>query len=134
MSLSHLGDFARAALDLWQRRAPFGIYNMTNPGAVSTRQVVALIQSVLKAHKQFEFWNSDAEFYQFVKAPRSNCILDASKLLAAGVHMRPVNEALVETLERWPEATRPGMTTREQPLFMAPVTRSGPRPEQNAGG
>ena len=34
-SLSHLDDFVRACLDLWERQAPFGIYNMTNPGAVS---------------------------------------------------------------------------------------------------
>src|SRR5437667_3960462 len=30
-SISHRGEFARACLELWERRAPFGIYNMTNP-------------------------------------------------------------------------------------------------------
>ena len=39
-SISHRGDFVRACLDLWERRAPFGIYNVTNPGFVTTRQVV----------------------------------------------------------------------------------------------
>jgi UDP-glucose 4,6-dehydratase len=35
------------------------------------------------------------------KTPRSNCILDVSKLLAAGVAMRPVEEALAEALRQW---------------------------------
>jgi dTDP-4-dehydrorhamnose reductase len=38
-SLSHRGDFVAACLDLWRKRAPFGTYNLTNPGFVSTRQV-----------------------------------------------------------------------------------------------
>lgn len=94
-SLSHLGDFVSAALDLWQKSAPPGIYNMTNPGFVSTREVVALIQKIRKPARDFEFWRDDAEFYsRAAKTPRSNCILDSSKLLSTGVKMRPVEEAL----------------------------------------
>jgi dTDP-4-dehydrorhamnose reductase len=48
-SLSHLDDFVRASLDLWEYHAPFGIYNMTNPGAVATRQVIEMIQQILDA-------------------------------------------------------------------------------------
>ena len=55
-SLSHRGDFVAACLDLWQKRAPFGTYNLTNPGFVSTRQVVAMIQRILKPARPFEFW------------------------------------------------------------------------------
>ena len=38
-SISHLEDFVKAALDLWEIRAPFGIYNVTNPGAITTREL-----------------------------------------------------------------------------------------------
>jgi dTDP-4-dehydrorhamnose reductase len=101
-SLSHRRDFVNACLDLWSRRASFGIYNVTNPGYISTREVVALIENILKPQRRFEFWNSDDEFYRFAaKTPRSNCILDTSKLLAAGVQMRPVSEALDDALRRW---------------------------------
>src|SRR5665213_458263 len=31
-SISHRADFVRACLDLWKLRAPFGTYNITNPG------------------------------------------------------------------------------------------------------
>jgi dTDP-4-dehydrorhamnose reductase len=101
-SLSHRGDFAAACLDLWERRAPFGCYNVTNPGFVTTRQVVELIERHLKPRRTFEFWASDTEFYQVAaKTPRSNCVLDVAKLLATGVKLRPVEEALEHSLKNW---------------------------------
>jgi len=101
-SISHRSDFARACLDLWDRRAPFGIYNVTNPGFVTTRQVVDLVEKILKPAKRFEFWQNDTEFYRrAAKTLRSNCVLDVSKLLATGVKVRPVIEAIEDSLRRW---------------------------------
>ena len=101
-SISHRGDFVRAALDLWNQRAPFGTYNIVNPGRITTRQVVERIQARLSPGRSFEFWRNDTEFYATAaKTPRSNCILDASKLLAAGVKIRPVDEALDDALQHW---------------------------------
>ena len=57
---------------------------------------------MLKPSRSFEFWSSDEEFYRVAaKTPRSNCILDASKLLAAGVALRSVEEALDDSLRNW---------------------------------
>jgi dTDP-4-dehydrorhamnose reductase len=101
-SISHRTDFVRACLDLWEKRAPFGIYNVTNQGFVTTRQVVALLEKILKPNRKFEFWKDDKEFYQqAAKTPRSNCVMDVSKLLAAGVKMRDVHEALEDSLKNW---------------------------------
>jgi dTDP-4-dehydrorhamnose reductase len=101
-SLSHRADFVAACLDLWQKRAPFGTYNVTNPGFVSSRQVVEMIQKILRPARSFEFWSNDEEFYRVAaKTPRSNCILDVAKLLAAGVPLRPVEHALADALENW---------------------------------
>lgn len=104
-SLSHRGDFVRACLDLWERQAPFGIYNVTNPGAVTTRQVVDLIEKIIRPDRPFQYWKNDREFYSVAaKTPRSNCILDVSKLLAAGVRMRNVSDALHSALKNWQSA------------------------------
>lgn len=101
-SISHRADYVSACLDLWEKRAAFGTYNVTNPGFVTTRQVIALIEKFLKPARKFEFWESDAEFYQIAaKTPRSNCVMDVSKLLAAGVKIRPVGEALEDSLKNW---------------------------------
>jgi len=101
-SLSHRFEAVSACLDLWERHAVFGTYNVTNPGFVTTRQVAALIEKILRPARGFEFWANDDEFYQFAaKAPRSNCILDTTKLQSAGIKMRSSHEALVDALQHW---------------------------------
>jgi dTDP-4-dehydrorhamnose reductase len=99
---SHTDDFARACLDLWERRAPFGIYNVANPGVMTMRQIVEMIQKNLRPLRLFDFWRDDAEFYsQGNRVPRANGILDVSKLLATGVSMRPLAEAIEDALKNW---------------------------------
>ena len=63
-SISHRADYVSACLDLWERRAPFGTYNVTNPGYVTSRHVVELIEKYLKPARKFEFWSNDEEFYK----------------------------------------------------------------------
>ncbi len=101
-SISHRGDFVRACLDMREVRAPFGIYNVTNPGFVTTRHVIHAIERILKPTRKFEFWKDDQEFYRVAaKTPRSNCVMDVSKLLKAGVRIRSVEEALEFSLKNW---------------------------------
>jgi UDP-glucose 4,6-dehydratase len=101
-SISHRADYVKACLDTWVLRAPFGIYNVTNPGFVTTRHVVEQIEKILKPARKFEYWANDEEFYKVAaKTPRSNCVLDISKLLAAGVKIRGVEAALEDSLKNW---------------------------------
>ena len=101
-SISHRADFVKACLDTWELRAPFGIYNVTNPGFVTTKHVVEQIEKKLKPAKKFEFWASDEEFYKVAaRTPRSNCVMDTTKLLSAVVKIRPVEEALEDSLKNW---------------------------------
>jgi len=101
-SLSHLEDFVNACIDCWVKHVPYGVYNVTNPGFVSTRQVVELIKSVLSPKRDFIFWESDEEFYRLgAKALRSNCILDSSKLQRAGITIRSIDDAIKDSLKSW---------------------------------
>lgn len=101
-SVSHLDDFVGACLDLWEWQAPFGIYNIVNPGPITTPLIVDMIQQILKPPRPFQFWRDDEEFYRRgARAPRSNCILDGAKLLAAGVKLRPATVALENALDHW---------------------------------
>jgi dTDP-4-dehydrorhamnose reductase len=105
-SISHRADYVKACLDTWEKRAPFGIYNITNPGFLSTRAVVHTLETILKPNRRFEFWKDDTEFYKVAaKTPRSNCVMDVSKLLNAGVQIRPVEKALEAALKSWRPAT-----------------------------
>ncbi|HEX4645743.1 MAG TPA: hypothetical protein VH598_09060, partial [Verrucomicrobiae bacterium] len=92
----------------------------------TTRQVVEFIERILKPDRRFEFWKDDEEFFRFgVEAPRSHCILETSKLLAAGVSMRPVREALIDSLRKWRTAiaTPPTGSSRASPKFHSPAHR-----------
>jgi dTDP-4-dehydrorhamnose reductase len=101
-SLSHRSDYVHACLDTWFQKAPFGTYNVTNPGFVSTADVIEMVKSILKPNRTFEFWENDVEFYKTgAIAARSNCIMDSQKMLDAGIHIRSVLEALEAALKYW---------------------------------
>lgn len=102
-ALSELDEFTAATLACWEKRVPFGIYNATNPGQVTTREVVDLIQkSGLCPEKKFAFFRDEEEFMRVAaKTPRSNCVLDSSKLARAGIVMTEVHEAIARDLQQW---------------------------------
>lgn len=101
-SLSHRGDAVKACLDLWQLKSTFGTYNCTNPGAVNYRELCHKINTVLKRDgsrmRFIETWQFDQTL---ARTPKSRCVLDCSKLLETGAKMRPVDEAIDESLENW---------------------------------
>ena len=101
-SLSHLTEFVDASLDSFERSIPFGIYNLTNPGSVRTSDVVELVRASGVCTKEFRFFDSEEHFMAVAATtPRSNCVLDCTKALTAGLHLTPIRECLVRTLEDW---------------------------------
>jgi len=101
-SISHRHEYASTCVDTWLRRVPFGIYNVTNPGSVTTREVVDRILKSGVCNKRYEFFKSESEFMKLaVMTPRSNCVLDTSKLEGCGIRMSPVHDALDRALASW---------------------------------
>lgn len=101
-SISHLDEFVSACVQSWQLRIPFGTYNVTNGGAVTTREVVELIKQHLPIDRDFKFFDSEEQFLQVAAAKaRSNCIMDNSKLLATGIPMTNVHQAIARSLLQW---------------------------------
>jgi dTDP-4-dehydrorhamnose reductase len=106
-SLSELQEFVAATMECWERRLPFGTYNVTNPGRVTTREVVELIKQSGVCPKEFSFFENEEDFMRLVaKAPRSNCVLDSSKLLRAGIPLTEVHEAIERDLRLWQKSHR----------------------------
>lgn len=101
-TLSQVDDCVSACLDLWERRAPYGIYNVVNPGVVSTHEVVRKIQRILKPIRRFELLVYESETVGVDgMGTYPDCILDPSKLLRTGIRLREVGEALERALEKW---------------------------------
>jgi UDP-glucose 4,6-dehydratase len=111
-SLSHVDDCVSACLDLWERRAPFGTYNVVNPGAVRTHDVIQMIQRTLKPLGRFQLMLYDGQSgSEERKLLRTDCILDVSKLLKTGVKLASVTQTLEKSLEKWQPQTSPVLRT-----------------------
>jgi dTDP-4-dehydrorhamnose reductase len=105
-SISQLDEFAAASLACWEQRVPFGTYNVTNPGHITTHEVVGLIQKTGVSTKKFVFFADEAEFMRTAaKTPRSNCVMNSAKLAATGIKLTEVHEAVERDLRRWVKAT-----------------------------
>jgi UDP-glucose 4,6-dehydratase len=101
-SLSQLDECINSCLQSWVNRIPFGIYNLTNPGSVTTADVVSMIRKHRLCDREFSFFESETEFMtKAAVAPRSNCVLDTTKATLAGIGMRPVEEAIEMALKNW---------------------------------
>src|SRR5208282_4435415 len=90
-ALSHRGDIVKAALDLWERRAPFGTYHLANEGSITALETAELLlkAGIMKKAPKFE------------KGVGSGCRLSIAKLLSTGVKIRPVHEAVEDAIKNW---------------------------------
>jgi dTDP-4-dehydrorhamnose reductase len=101
-SISQLHEFVAATFACWEKRVPFGTYNVTNPGHVTTREVVDLILKSGVHPKEYQFFHDETEFMRLAaKTPRSNCVMSSAKLAAAGITLTPVRIAIQNALRQW---------------------------------
>ena len=101
-SVSHLEDCVGACLDLWERRAPIGIYNVVNPGPVRTVEVLQLIHRSERTKRPLRLLLYEPEPVSCSEgAARPDCILDCSKLLRAGVKLREAKRAVAHSVQNW---------------------------------
>ncbi|HWD18133.1 MAG TPA: sugar nucleotide-binding protein [Verrucomicrobiae bacterium] len=110
-SFSHLEDSVRACVDLWEYHAPFGIYNVVNPGPLHVDAIAQRLHGIVQSNR-FAWIGRDQAARPALRGLRSNCVLDASKLLKAGIRMRPATEALDDALDRL-ETTHCGVRATE---------------------
>lgn len=100
-SVSHLEEFCQKCIECFTKDVEPGIYNMTNPGSIITSQVTEWMIEEGLTDKQFNFFKTEEEFMdKAAKAPRSNCVLDTSKAEKAGIGMRPVEEAMIDSIRK----------------------------------
>jgi len=104
-SISQLNEFAASTFACWEKRVPFGTYNVTNPGQVTTHEVVDLIRQTGVSAREFAFFKSEDEFMQLAaKTPRSNCVMNSAKLAGVGIRLTEVHEAVERDLRAWKKA------------------------------
>lgn len=100
-SLSHTDEFVEGCYHLFESGSNTGIYNITNDGSIETRFVANLINKYI-SDKDFIFFENEKEFYSTTaKTPRSNCVLDNTKLLKTGYKIRHIEEAIEDSIKNY---------------------------------
>ena len=98
-SVSHLEEFCQKCIECFTKDVEPGVYNMTNQGSITTSQVTEWMIKEGLTNKKFNFFKTEEEFMEkAAKTPRSNCVLDTSKADKAGIGMRPVGEAMIDSI------------------------------------
>ncbi len=104
-SISQLEEFCASTFACWEKRVPYGTYNVTNPGAITTHEVVEHIRKSGVCTKEFTFFKNEDDFMHVAaKTPRSNCVMDSTKLERVGIKMTEVHEAVARDLRTWRKA------------------------------
>jgi len=94
-SLSFLDEFISTSLKMVAAQTPSGIYNFTNPGVAKNSQIVQLLIDKGIRSSEIAFFSSTSETHSVMRAPRSSCILDSTKIAALGFPLSDVHESLL---------------------------------------
>lgn len=95
-SMTYIPDLLFAVDQLIQKKAT-GPYNIVNPGTTSPYKIMRLYKEIVDPDHNFELLKEE-DLPNVAKAGRSNCVLDGSKLANEGIVMRPVEDAVRESL------------------------------------
>lgn len=96
-SVSQLDEFVRATWECFDKGVPYGTYNVVQPGAIYTHNVVdAWAKAGITCSREFV-----SEEKLGLRVRRSSCVLDADKLLATGIKLTPPLEAIEQALANW---------------------------------
>lgn len=101
-SVTVVPDFLQAIQQLVAQRCR-GIYHVTNPGAVRHSEILAWYREVVDQSHTYTLREPDA-IAELTAEPRSECVLDTSKLEQAGVCLPVAEESIKQCLVRYRNA------------------------------
>jgi UDP-glucose 4,6-dehydratase len=100
-SVSNKQEFVSACIQTIIKQVPYGTYNVTNGGYITTKSMTEKFKNTIAKDKTFNFIE-EGDFYKNVaKTPRSNCVMSNEKLLSTGIKMRTSDEAIDYCINNW---------------------------------
>ncbi len=103
-SVTILSDLIDTLYQLLEKRAS-GIFHTVNPGIMRHRELIRLYEELVDPNHKNE-WITEADLVAqgLATKKRSNNIMQSENLEKLGIHMRPINVALRDTMERYARA------------------------------
>lgn len=79
-----------------------GIFHVTNPGSIKHKEIIEMYEQIVDSNHKNE-WIDEGDLLScgLVDKKRSNNIMQSRNLEKLGIHMRPVKEAVRDTLEKY---------------------------------
>lgn len=105
-SVTVLEDMIKVFHQLLKKKAT-GIFHVTNPGTIKYRDLVDIYKEIIDPTFSCE-WISEEQLVSegFVSKKRSNNILYSDNLAKLGITMRPIHEAMRDTLVKYKETLK----------------------------
>ena len=100
-SISNKQEFVSACIQTFVNKVPFGIYNVTNTGYITTDFLVEKLKVTIAKDRNFTLIDDETLYKNYAKTPRSNCVMSNSKLLETGITMKTVEESIDYCLNNW---------------------------------
>lgn len=100
-SVTVVEDLLSAIYQLAHKRGT-GIFHAVNPGTMRHRDLIALYREYVNPNHTCE-WIRDEDLVAqgLAKAARSNCILQSTRLAEFGIHLRPIEVALRDAIQKY---------------------------------
>lgn len=100
-SITVIDDMVNVFYALMQKRAP-GIFHVTNPGNIKHREILGLYKEIVDSTHTCEWISNDELVTQGLASKgRSNNFLASERLAEFGITMRPVHEAVLDTVQKF---------------------------------
>jgi dTDP-4-dehydrorhamnose reductase len=100
-SVTVVSDLVLVVKQLVEKRA-VGVFHVTNPGTMRHQRLLSLYRELVEPTHRYELI-SETELLSsgLVVKQRSNCILSSQNLQRLGISMRPIDEALQDTMRQY---------------------------------
>lgn len=100
-SVTVVPDMIEVFYQLLAKKAT-GIFHITNPGTIKHREIIEMYEEIVdKNHKNEWITDEDLVKQGLADKGRSNNFLQSENLQKFGIKMRPIKEALRDTLEKY---------------------------------
>jgi 3,5-epimerase/4-reductase len=110
-SVTIVDDMVSVFHQLLEKKAE-GIFHVTNPGILKHKEIIALYEEMVDPDHTNEWISNDDLVAQgLAKKGRSNNFLSSERLQEFGIEMREVHDAMRDTMKKYAELKKQGVTS-----------------------
>lgn len=114
-SVTIVDDMVDVFYQLLEKKAE-GIFHVTNPGTLKHREIVGLYEQYVDPDHTNEWISNDDLVKQGLATKgRSNNFLSSERLKEVGIDMREVHVAMEDTMQKYAEAKKQGVSSEDGP-------------------